>query len=181
VDTKAQRRPQHALLSRGEPAFAGWSGEARFRTIGSMTRKRAVLDQLNIVVHDMAATTAFYARLGVEIQDTLPAWQNHHRTLDGTGALDIDLDSAAFAAQWNAGWPPGSAGVVIGFRVATRDDVDALYQELTDAGHNGQQPPYDAFFGARYAIVEDPSGNAIGLMSPVDPERRTRPPDPPNP
>jgi uncharacterized glyoxalase superfamily protein PhnB len=48
-----------------------------------------------------------------------------------------------------------------------------------DAGHAAQQEPYDAFWGARYAIVEDPSGNAVGLTSPVDEGRRTRPPDPP--
>ena len=60
-----------------------------------------------------------------------------------------------------------------------REDVDDLYEELTAAGHAGQQPPYDAFWGARYAIVLDPSGNAVGLMSPVDPARRGRPPTPP--
>ena len=35
-----------------------------------------------------------------------------------------------------------------------------------------QQEPYDAFWGARYAIVEDPDGNAVGLMSPIDPDRQ---------
>jgi hypothetical protein len=33
--------------------------------------------------------------------------------------------------------------------------------------------PYDAFWGARYAIVEDAGGNAVGIMSPVDPARRS--------
>jgi hypothetical protein len=33
--------------------------------------------------------------------------------------------------------------------------------------------------GQRYAIVEGPSGNAVGLMSPVNQTRRTRPSDPP--
>ena len=62
---------------------------------------------------------------------------------------------------------------VLGFRVATREAVDALYGRMTAAGHRGQQPPYDAFWGARYAVVEDPDGNAVGIMSPVDPTRRT--------
>jgi len=144
-----------------------------------MTRKRAVLDQLNIVVRDMDASVDFYRRLGIAIPETLPEWQRHHRTAEMDGDVDLDLDSAAFTPQWNAGWPAAQAGVVVGFRVASREDVDALYAELTEAGHKGQQPPYDAFWGARYAIVEDPSGNAVGLMSPVDPERRTRPPAPP--
>jgi hypothetical protein len=44
------------------------------------------------------------------------------------------------------------------------------------AGYVGQQPPYDAFWGARYAIVEDPDGNPGGRMSPLDPARRSAPP-----
>ena len=144
-----------------------------------MTRKRAVLDQLNIVVRDMNAAVDFYRRLGIEIPETLPEWQAHHRTADIDGEVDLDLDSTAFAPQWDAGWPASQTGVVIGFRVATREDVDDLYEELTGAGHVGQQPPYDTFWGARYAIVEDPSGNAVGLMSPIDPARRFRPSPPP--
>jgi uncharacterized glyoxalase superfamily protein PhnB len=63
--------------------------------------------------------------------------------------------------------------VVLGFRLASRESVDALYEELTGAGYRGAQPPYDAFWGARYAIVADPDGNSVGIMSPSDPERRS--------
>lgn len=64
---------------------------------------------------------------------------------------------------------------MIGFKVASREAVDGIYTDLTSAGYVSQQEPYDAFWGARYAIVEDPSGNAVGLMSPVDPSRRAEP------
>ena len=36
----------------------------------------------------------------------------------------------------------------------------------------------DAFWGARYAVVSDPEGNGVGIMSPVDPARRSEPPAP---
>ena len=45
-------------------------------------------------------------------------------------------------------------------------------RELVDAGYTGRQPPYDAFFGARYTIVADADGNDVGLMSPIDPDRK---------
>jgi hypothetical protein len=32
---------------------------------------------------------------------------------------------------------------------------------------------FDSTEFARYAIVEDPDGNAVGVMSPVDPARRS--------
>jgi len=46
---------------------------------------------------------------------------------------------------------------------------------LVAAGHPARLEPYDAFFGARYAIVSDPDGHNIGLMSPIDADRRLTP------
>lgn len=138
-----------------------------------------VLDQMNVVVRDMDPMVAFYRRLGLTIDDAPAPWDRHHRTAQATGGLDLDLDSHAFATTWNQGLPGQHTGPIIGFRLPTRDAVDRTYVDLTGAGYTGQQPPYDAFWGTRYALVEDPDGNPVGLMSPVDPERRSRPPTPP--
>jgi uncharacterized glyoxalase superfamily protein PhnB len=131
----------------------------------------------------MAASLAFYRRLGVEIPDNhvwaTPSGAHHVGAKDG-GAAHFDIDSAAFAQIWNSGWRGRTdlkGRVVIGFFVETREAVDALYADLTAAGQPGLQTPFDAFWGARYAIVEDPDGIAVGLMSPVSAERRTPPPD----
>jgi uncharacterized glyoxalase superfamily protein PhnB len=94
--------------------------------------------------------------------------------------LDLDFDSQTFAHRWNEGWPAGAHGAVLGFKVAERSTVDELFERLTSAGYAAQQPPYDAFWGARYAIVADPDGNSVGIMSASDPARRGEP-TPPNP
>jgi uncharacterized glyoxalase superfamily protein PhnB len=39
------------------------------------------------------------------------------------------------------------------------DDVDSLYKQATDAGAKVVMPLADQFWGARYGIVEDPSGH----------------------
>ncbi|HET6914563.1 MAG TPA: VOC family protein [Acidimicrobiales bacterium] len=132
-----------------------------------------VLDQINLVVADMEATVAFYRRLGLDIPDTDPAFQAHHRSARFPGGIDFDIDSVEFARHWDEGWRSGAG--VIGFKLASREQVDAVYADLTSAGYVGQQEPYDAFWGARYAIVEDPDGNPVGLMSPLDPARRRSP------
>ena len=54
--------------------------------------------------------------------------------------------------------------------------MDRLHAKLTALGHPSAQPPWDAFWGARYAIVEDPDGTHVGIMSPSDPARRRAPP-----
>jgi uncharacterized glyoxalase superfamily protein PhnB len=145
-----------------------------------MSDARPVLDQINIVAGDMEATVAFYRRLGVDIPDYSPEWDPHHRTAVMEGGIDFDIDSIEHARQWDSGWPgvDGEGRIVIGFKVATSDDVDRIYNDLIGAGYTGQQPPYDAFWGARYAIVADPDGNPVGLMGPQDPTRRARPTSP---
>jgi uncharacterized glyoxalase superfamily protein PhnB len=54
----------------------------------------------------------------------------------------------------------------------SRADVDRIYAELSSAGYVGHLAPHDAFWGARYAVVDDPDGNVVGLQSPMDPTRR---------
>ena len=80
-----------------------------------------VLDQCNIVVKDMATMVEFYEHLGCPIATLDPLWDRHHRTVASGGGLDFDLDSEAFASQWNSGRPTGKTGPVIGFHVADRD------------------------------------------------------------
>jgi catechol 2,3-dioxygenase-like lactoylglutathione lyase family enzyme len=138
------------------------------------------LDQVNLVVRDVAASRAFYGRLGLDFGNAHdPVWDNHHvSTGGGDGMLiDVDLDSTSFTPHWNEGWS-GGPGVVLGFKVESRQAVDELVAELAASGVVVQQPPWDAFWGARYAIVSDPDGNAVGIMSPMDPDRRSEAPDP---
>ena len=66
---------------------------------------------------------------------------------------------------------------MLSFKVTERDEVDKLHRALTDLGHPSSQGPYDAFWGSRFAIVEDPDGNHIGIMSPHDPTLHNAPPD----
>lgn len=129
--------------------------------------------QFNLVTKNMAATVAFYQRLGVTIPDTIPEFQDHHRSRVASGGIDLDFDSEAFARHWDGGWAGGMG--VLNFRVETRERVDQIFADLVGAGYRGQQQPCDAFWGPRYAVVEDPDGNAVGIMSPIDPDRRRDP------
>jgi uncharacterized glyoxalase superfamily protein PhnB len=130
-----------------------------------MAHERPILDQINLVVNDMDASLAFYRRLGVDLPEYQPEWDAHHRSAKIGGGLDFDLDSAVFASQRNEG--SRGPACVIGFKVSSSEAVDALFADLTAAGYTGQQAPYDAFWGARYAIVQDPDGNPVGLMGPI--------------
>jgi catechol 2,3-dioxygenase-like lactoylglutathione lyase family enzyme len=145
-----------------------------------MGREKPRLDQVNIIAGDVRRSMDFYGRLGVSLPEPpagLPGGL-YHVSGEAEGGMAVDLDSAAFAQFWNQGWAGRKdlvGRVVLGFGLNSRGAVDAKFAELTDAGYGALAPPYDAFWGARYAIVEDPNGIAVGLMSPIDPARRVWP------
>jgi uncharacterized glyoxalase superfamily protein PhnB len=58
----------------------------------------------------------------------------------------------------------------------SRNEVDETFQRMVNAGYQGVQPPFDAFWGSRYAIIADPEGNDVGLGSPRDVNRKPWPP-----
>jgi catechol 2,3-dioxygenase-like lactoylglutathione lyase family enzyme len=145
---------------------------------------KPILHQMNLVCGDVNASIAFYRRLGMEIPDAA-LWRTpsgaHHVNAAAPPtdqAIHFDLDTVAFARVWNSGWKDRAdlrGRVVIGFRVPTRADIDDVFRDMIDAGYRGPQKPYDALWGARYAVIEDPDGIAVGLMSPVSPEKKSPP------
>jgi uncharacterized glyoxalase superfamily protein PhnB len=136
------------------------------------------LHMLNLVVDDMRASLDFYRQLGIAVPDGGDAAAPHVQ-LRMPGGFSLELDTAESVRLWHAAWrtDPATVGVVIGFSLPTREAVDERYAELTSAGYTGRQPPFDAFWGARYAIMADPDGNDVGMMSPIDESRRTWPPE----
>ena len=149
-----------------------------------MNRAGALFHQLNIVSGDLAASVAFYRRLGVDIPEdriwVTPGGTHHASAQAATDQVSLEIDSIAFARIWNAGWHGREdlrGRVVVGMRLPSRAAVNARYANLTGAGYRGLHTPHDAFWGARYAVVEDPDGIAVGLMSPISPKRRSRPPE----
>ena len=142
------------------------------------------LNQLDLVVRDMDATLAFYRALGVDIPESA-LWRTptgvHHVDLTMPGGFVVHFDSAALAKAYNRGWrEPSGPGTraVLTFKFAAREEVDRIHDKLTGLGSRSSQPPFDAFWGARYAIVADPNGVDIGIMSPSDDSKRSFPPSP---
>ena len=141
------------------------------------------LFMVDLVVRDMEATLAFYRALGVEIPEA-GIWRTatgaHHVDITMPGGFLVHFDSHALAKAYDRGWSAQSGSGtrhVINFKLESREGVDQVHGKLTGLGYRSAQPPYDAFWGARYAIVEDPDGNHVGLMSETDPARRSAPPN----
>jgi len=170
-----QRSGAHGVPSRSRGGFPG--ARLVWQTAQVSSDDPPDLHMLNVIVRDMAASLDFYRRLGIPVPE-LADGVGGHVQLKMPGGFSLELDTAGSARLWHAAWraDPASAKVVLGFMLPARQAVDDRYAELTSVGYRGRQPPFDAFWGARYAIVADPDGNDVGLMSPVEESRRTWPP-----
>lgn len=123
------------------------------------------LDVVGLVVQDMAASLAFYRRLGFTFADG--AESEGHVETAMPGGLRFVLDTTEIIRSFNPDWTPPSGGhrVALAFVCDSPTEVDERYHELVAAGYGGHLPPWDAFWGQRYASIIDPDGNAIELFA----------------
>ncbi|HEY9482864.1 MAG TPA: VOC family protein [Micromonosporaceae bacterium] len=129
--------------------------------------------QLNLVVRDLSRSIDFYRLLGWPVGE--PA--GSHVAIDFGEGLTVELDQYDFARQWNSGTPMLNGGsAVLSVTVAERPDVDALVDRMAGAGYVVRQVAYDTFWGSRFAVIADPDGYQIGIMSPSVAEHRFWPP-----
>ena len=127
---------------------------------------------MSVVSSDVDASIGFYRTLGVPIPDDAN-WRSHHVGVPIAGT-DLDLDSVDLTKGFDPNW--SGTGVILIMRVPSREAVDETYQRVVGAGHPSQLEPIDAFWGSRYAVVRDPDGNPVGIMSPTDESLGSAPP-----
>jgi uncharacterized glyoxalase superfamily protein PhnB len=123
------------------------------------------LDAFGLVVQDMAATLAFYRRLGLDIPE---GSEDEGHVEVAVGGVRIMFDTVEVVRSFSE-WEPPSGGHRIGlaFLCDSPEEVDATFAELVGAGYRGHLEPFDAFWGQRYATVLDPDGNPVDLFAPI--------------
>lgn len=125
------------------------------------------LDLIGIIVRDMPAALAFYRALGWDIPSELDGEAHVEHVLPN--GLRVAWDTQELISTIEPDWQPPTGGHAIGlaFLCASPAAVDVVYDQLTSLGYPGHKAPYDAFWGQRYAQVEDPDGNIIDLFAPL--------------
>jgi uncharacterized glyoxalase superfamily protein PhnB len=128
-------------------------------------------DQPNLLgaylfVRDLESSLAFYAMLGLQVERVSKVFA---RAATANGPL-IELGTRELTSSYDPHWqePRGPATNTLNFELPSRAAVDALYAKLVGAGYRGHLPPCDPPWQARFAIVDDPDGNVVGLHSPRD-------------
>ncbi|GAA2596249.1 VOC family protein [Streptomyces axinellae] len=124
-------------------------------------------DLIGLLTSDLAASLAFYRRLGLDIPAGAEELPHVEATTPGGTRIAWDTEETvrSFTPDWTP--PPRAAGrISLAFLCDSPAEVDKLYGELTGAGYEGAMAPWDADWGQRYAVVHDPDGNGVDLFAP---------------
>ncbi len=121
------------------------------------------LNAVGIVVSDMARSIGFYRLLGVDIPET-PDEGHVDASLPNGVRLLLDTEEVvrSFRPEWTR-----ERGNQLGlaFECESSAEVDELYAHVTAAGFHGEKAPWDAFWGQRYAQLQDPDGVPVDLYA----------------
>ena len=123
------------------------------------------LSVIGLVVSDMAATLAFYRRLGLAVPPDADAAP--HVEVEAAG-LRLAFDTEEVIRSFDPGYARpehGSQRVSLAFECRSPAEVDEAYADLTGAGYDGALEPWDAEWGMRYAVVHDPDGTPVDLFA----------------
>ncbi len=119
-----------------------------------------------VFANDLDATIEFYETLGLEIERVGIMLA---RATMKSGAT-VELGSTELTQSYDVAFTPhrGPSSNTINFELESRSAVDETYARLVDAGYVGHLAPCDPPWGARFALVDDPNGNVVGLHSTRD-------------
>lgn len=121
-------------------------------------------DMVGIVVSDMAAALKFYRMLGLAIPEG--AEGEAHVDVITPNGYRIAWDTEEMMRGIYPNWvQPVGQRLGLAFKCDSPAEVDALYQQIVGSGQRGHKPPWDAFWGQRYAVVADPDGTLIDLFA----------------
>jgi predicted enzyme related to lactoylglutathione lyase len=124
-------------------------------------RMEVHFSRVDFLVNDMGKSLAFYRLLGFTFNE------------GGEKQRYVEIKTAAgFRVSWcqrteidglvPCGTPTGHR-IELAFRCPGREGVDATYERVIAAGYKSAKAPFESPWGQRYAFVEDPDGNLIGL------------------
>jgi catechol 2,3-dioxygenase-like lactoylglutathione lyase family enzyme len=126
----------------------------------------ALMPQLNaigIVTSNMGRSIRFYRLLGVDVPETPD--EGHVDTLLPNGVRFM-LDTEEVIRSFRPDWTRATGNeVALAFECASPAEVDEVYARAVAAGFHGEKEPWDAFWGQRYAQLQDPDGIGVDLYA----------------
>jgi uncharacterized glyoxalase superfamily protein PhnB len=121
------------------------------------------LNAIGVVSSDMARSISFYRLLGFDVPDTPD--EGHVDTSLPNG-MRLMLDTEETVLSFRPDWTRETGNQVsLALECESPAEVDEVYTRVTAAGFDGEKEPWDAFWGQRYAQLQDPDGVPVDLYA----------------
>lgn len=124
------------------------------------------IDAVGVSSSDFQKTVAFYAALGFEFPEFTPEDQ-HLEAVTPAGSARLMIDAKALVTELIGEAPRPGNHSAFAIRYDSPNDVDAATARVAAAGFAIVTEPWDAFWGQRYAVVQDPDGYRVDLYAPL--------------
>ncbi|HYF28778.1 MAG TPA: VOC family protein [Candidatus Paceibacterota bacterium] len=120
-------------------------------------------DAVEVTSTNIPKTIQFYSLLGFSFPEY--TGQQHVDAVTEAGGVRFMIDDATMM-QGILGYAPKPGNhASIAINCGTPDQVDATVAAVKEAGFAIAKEPWDAFWGQRYAVVEDPDGYLVDLYA----------------
>ena len=121
------------------------------------------LNAIGIVVSDMARSIRFYQVAGLDVPDTP---NEGHVDISMPNGTRLMLDTEDTVLSFRPDWTRATGNQVgLALECESAAEVDEIYARVTAAGFHGEKEPWDAFWGQRYAQLQDPDGVPVDLYA----------------
>lgn len=123
----------------------------------------ATLNAIGIAVSDLGRSIDFYRLLGADLPED-PAEGHVEATMPN--GMRLMFDAEEVIRSFSPNWTRATGNQVsLAFECASPAEVDEVYARVVAAGFEGEQEPWDADWGQRYALLGDPDGVRVNLYA----------------
>lgn len=125
------------------------------------------LDMVGIIVTDMQKSLDFYRLLGFNLP-TSANLEDYVELDQGCVRLSFNTKKMVTPIFGETTEVPQGQRIELAFLCESSDELNQLHEAVVTRGYQSVKAPWDAFWGQRYCVLEDPDGNLISLFFPLD-------------
>lgn len=127
------------------------------------------INAIGIFTSNLSKTVEFYSLIGFKF----PEFKSDEQHLEATttpGETRLMIDSKELIKSLIGEEPkPGNCSV-FAVEYISVDELNKTAQKVSLAGFTVFKEPWDAFWGQRYCVVQDPDGHRIDLYAAIPPK-----------
>jgi uncharacterized glyoxalase superfamily protein PhnB len=122
------------------------------------------INAIGVFTSNLAKTVEFYSLVGFKF----PEFKSDEQHLEATtapGETRLMIDSKELIKSLIGEEPrPGNCSV-FAVEFSSTEELDGVAKKVAESGFKIFKEPWDAFWGQRYCVVEDPDGHRIDLYA----------------